>query len=363
MRASELIVALGEIAPPRLAENWDNIGLVVGDPAQDVSRVCLTVDYTPAVAEEVRRERCDFVVSYHPPIFQPIKRLTSDSLMFDAIRDRIGIYSPHTALDVADGGTNDVLADVLGLSQRRPLRPAQTQAKQCKLVTFVPEEHVERVSAALFDAGAGRIGDYSRCSFRSAGTGTFLGGAGTNPTVGQAGKFEQTPEIRLESVVPNARLAEVLGALRSAHPYEEPAFDLVQLAAAPENIGQGRIGSLEPAAARAEIFKRIKQGLELEHLLIAGSTDGDVSRAACCAGSCGEFLGDAIAQKCELFLTGEIRHHDALKASHAGMTVVCTLHSNSERPALKRLKQRLEARLPTLAFHLSRTDRDPFAVR
>src|SRR5204863_9390253 len=126
-------------------------------------------------------------------------------------------------------------------------------------------------------------------------------------------------------------------ALRRSHPYEAPAFDLVQLAAPPEAVGQGRVGSFTPAVARQELFERIKRGLEIGPLLVAGPTEGEVSRAACCAGACGEFLDDGIAQRAELFLTGEVRHHDALKAARAGMTVVCTLHSNSERFALKRL--------------------------
>jgi len=361
MRASELIDTLEGIAPTRFAESWDNVGLLVGDAAQDVSRVMLTIDYTDDVAAEAQAEKCDFVIAYHPPIFQPLKRVVGGSLIFDAIRRGVGIYSPHTALDVAEGGTNDMLADVLGLSEQSPLRLSEAKATQVKLVTFVPEKDVERVSRALFDAGAGRIGDYSQCSFRSPGTGTFFGEAGTNPTVGQAGKLEQAPEIRLETITPIARLTDVLTALRASHPYEEPAFDLVQLVA-PEGIGQGRVGALAPAAARPDLFARIKKGLEIEHLLIAGPTEGLVARAACCAGACGEFLDDAIRQKAELYLTGEIRHHDAIKAARAGMTVVCTLHSNSERAVLKRLKQRLESRHPALPVLLSRSDRDPFRV-
>jgi dinuclear metal center YbgI/SA1388 family protein len=363
MRASELIDTLESMGPTRFAESWDNVGLLVGDAAQDVSRVMLTIDYTDDVAKEAQAERCDFVVAYHPPIFQPLKRVVGGSLIFDAIRRGVGIYSPHTALDVAEGGTNEMLADVLGLSERAPLRLHESKAAQVKLVTFVPEKDVERVSRALFDAGAGRIGEYSQCSFRSPGTGTFFGEAGTNPTVGQAGKLEQASEIRLETITPIARLTDVLNALRRSHPYEEPAFDLVQLAAAPEGIGQGRIGALTPAAARPDLFARIKKSLEIDHLLIAGPTEGPVARAACCAGACGEFLDDAIRQKAELYLTGEIRHHDAIKAARAGVTVVCTLHSNSERAVLKRLKQRLESRhAGLLTVLLSRSDRDPFRV-
>ena len=362
MKLAEVTTALEEIAPARFAETWDNVGLLVGDPAQDVSRTMLCIDYSPPVAREAADERCDLVIAYHPPLFHAVKRITAPSVIFDALRRGMAIYSPHTALDVADGGTNDMLADVLGLNDRAPLRLTEPKPTQYKLVTFVPAEHVENVAAALFDAGAGRIGDYTQCSFRSAGTGTFFGEEGTNPAVGQSGKLERAEEIRLETVIPIARLSDIVAALRRSHPYEEPAFDLIQLAAAPEKVGQGRIGSL-PNVERADLFARLKKELELSHLLIAGPQRGPVVRAACCAGSCGEFLGDALRGKAELFLTGEVRHHDALAAAASGMTVVCTLHSNSERAVLKRLKARLEEKLPGLALQTSRQDRDPFEVR
>src|SRR5690348_8683031 len=197
MKLSDLISTLEQIAPTRYAESWDNVGLLAGDPAQQVSKALLTIDYTADVADEARRLGCDAVIAYHPPIFDPIKRITAGSLIFDAIRRGVAIYSPHTALDVAEGGTNDVLCDILGLQDRSPLRLADTKASQYKLVTFVPEEHLERVSRALFEAGAGRIGKYSSCSFRSNGTGTFFGEEGTQPSVGQSGRLEEAPEIRI----------------------------------------------------------------------------------------------------------------------------------------------------------------------
>ena len=365
MQLCELTDVLDELAPVRNAEAWDNVGLLVGDRTQTVSRVLLTIDYTDEVAEEARREKCDAVVSYHPPIFDAIKRVTGPGLIYDAIRRGVAIYSPHTALDVVDGGTNDMLADVLGIGpERSPLRLAQTKAATLKLVVFVPEKDADRVSQALFDAGAGRIGAYTHCSFRTPGTGTFFGEEGkTNPTVGESGRLERADELRVETVVPVSKVQAVIRAMRKAHPYEEPAFDLNQLAAPPEGLGQGRIGRLEPPVERRELFERIKRGLDVGHLLVAGPTEGAVARAAACAGACGDLLNDALAQKAELYLTGEMRHHDALKAARGGTTVVCVLHSNSERAVMKRLKGRLQERLPGLAVVLSRQDRDPFSVR
>ena len=363
MQLSQLIAEMEKIAPTRHAESWDNVGLLAGDPGQSTSHVLLTIDYTREVASEGNELGCDAVIAYHPPIFPSITRLKAGNVVFDAIRAGVAIYSPHTALDVAQGGTNDVLCDILGLTDRSPLRLAETKGTHCKLVTFVPEEAVEKVSNAMFDAGAGKIGKYSACSFRSPGTGTFFGEEGTQPAVGKSGQLEQTHELRLETVVNLDRITDVVRALRKSHPYEEPAFDLDQLLAPPEGLGLGRVGSFAESVERAELFSRLKTGLSLHHLLVSGPQTGRVKRAAACAGACGDLLNDAIAQKAEFYVTGEMRHHDAIKAAAAGMTVVCTLHSNSERATLKRLKQQLEAALPELVFHLSQQDRDPFLIR
>lgn len=362
MLLSDLIEQLEAIAPTCYAEPWDNVGLLAGDPQQPIAAAMLAIDYTPEVACEAAGAKCDAIVAYHPPIFDAIKRITAGSLIFDAIRRGVAIYSPHTALDVAPGGTNDVLADILELRDRAPLKLNEPKATHCKLVTFVPAEAVEKVSRALFDAGAGRIGDYSSCSFQIKGTGTFIGGPGTNPTVGQAGKLERADEIRLETVVPLNRIDAVIRALRDSHPYEEPAFDLNQLAAPPESLGQGRIGKVPGEVSADMLINRIKRELGVDRVLVAGDPARIVRRAAVCAGACGKLLDDAIAQRVDLYLTGEMRHHDALKAAAAGVTVVCVLHSNSERIALKRLRDRLAEKLPGLPIHLSQKDHDPFAV-
>jgi dinuclear metal center YbgI/SA1388 family protein len=362
MRLNDLIDWLEKTAPTAAAEAWDNVGLLVGDPASAVERVLLTIDYTRAVAAEAAEKGCQLVIAYHPPIFSPLKRLRAGEVVFDSIQRGIAIYSPHTALDVADGGTNDVLADILGLVDRGPLKRNATTAKQYKLVTFVPKDALEKVSSALFAAGAGRIGNYTSCSFQSNGTGTFVGGEGTNPAVGKAGQMERADEIRIETIVPISSIDEIVRALRNAHPYEEPAFDLIALAAPPTTQGIGRVGNLKPRP-RQELFETIKREIGVGQLLIAGPTDGDVSRAAVCAGSGGDFVDDAIDAGAGLYLTGEIKHHHALKAAAAGMTVVCTLHSNSERVTLKHLQARLEAAFPQLTVQLAAADRDPFSIR
>jgi dinuclear metal center YbgI/SA1388 family protein len=359
MNVGDLVRAMEAIAPTSLAAPWDNVGLLVGDEASALTRVLLAIDCSRAVVEEAARERCEAVVSYHPPIFQASKRFAAGSIAYELARAGIAAYSPHTALDAAAGGTNDLLADAVAMVEPAPLRPLEPRESEVKLVTFVPADHVEAVSRALFAAGAGRIGDYSSCSFRTKGTGTFFGEEGTNPVVGDPGRLQETDEVRLETVVPLRRLDAVVVALRLAHPYEEPAFDLVRLAAVPGGPGYGRVGLVQTAPTRM-VIDRAKRALGLAHVLVAGPLEREVYRVAVCAGSGRDLLDDAIASGAQLFLTGELRHHDALRAVAAGLTVVCVLHSASERGVLIALERRLAERLPDASFVRSRADQEPF---
>lgn len=366
MIVRDVLTVLDAIAPPHLAQSWDNVGLLVGDPLQDISRGLLCIDYTAAVADEAKLAGVDFVFTYHPPLFKPLSRITAggtSALIFDAIRRSVAIYSPHTALDVAEGGTNDVLADVVGLIDRRPLEIVQSAANELKLVTFVPVDHADAVAAAMFAAGAGHIGNYSSCSFRVPGTGTFFGEQGTHPTIGEAGRLEKVDELRLETVLPADRLADVVAALRAVHPYETPSFDARPLVEPPEKTGLGRVGRFETPVARSALFDRIKLRLGLSHLLVAGPAEGIAHTGAVCAGSCGDHVDLAVAAGADVYVTGELKHHDALRAAGAGMTVVCTLHSHSERITLATVARTLREQLPTVQWALSRADRDPFVIR
>jgi dinuclear metal center YbgI/SA1388 family protein len=360
MRVADVARAMEAIAPARYAAAWDNVGLLVGDPAAEVARVLLAIDCTRGVLGEAVRTSSGAVVAYHPPIFDAQKRFIAGSMAYEAARSGVAVYSPHTALDVAPGGTNDVLADAIGMSERAPLRAVASSDGRQKLVTFLPVEHVEAVAAALAAAGAGTIGKYTSCSFRTVGTGTFFGEAGAAPVVGAAGRLEHFGEVRLEMVVPGGRAASVVEALRAAHPYEEPAFDLLSLASAPSGLGFGRVGGLAPTTV-GEVVERMKTSLGVPHALVVGALDRPVSRAAVCAGSGGDLVVDALREGAHVFVTGELRHHDALRAVAEGMGVICVLHSASERAALPRLAEQLAARLPGLDVALSAEDREPFS--
>jgi dinuclear metal center YbgI/SA1388 family protein len=363
MRVHHLVAAMEKIAPSRYAESWDNVGLLCGEEQRSLARVLLTIDLTPAVLDEAVAERCDAVVAYHPPIFQGLKRVTGDLPVFQAIRHGIAVYSPHTAWDAAKGGVNDALADALWLTDARPLRLSPPRSTHCKLITFAPHDKADAVADAIFDAGAGVIGNYSKCSFRSAGTGTFVGNEQSNPTVGEAGRLERTEEVRIETLVPLPKLEAVVAAMRAAHPYEEPAFDLVPLSAEPTGLGIGRVGTFSEPVERDVLIARVKRELHLDHVLVAGPDGDAVSRVALCAGAGDSLIEDVLREKAEVYVTGELRHHDALRLAKAGVTSICLLHSNSERHSLGRLAERLREELPKLTTVLSKRDRDPFAVR
>lgn len=365
MKLAEILKKLDTLAPLHLAENWDNVGLLAGDRDRDVYRILFCIDCTEAVLEEAVAVQAQLVVAYHPPLFKPVSRITSDGgskLIYHAIRQNIALYSPHTALDVAQGGTNDCLADLVGLDERDPLRPI-TASTHVKLVVFVPKSNLEAVSNALYDAGAGELGNYSRCSFSTTGRGTFMGNSQSHPVIGQPNKVEIVEEARFETLAPINKLPTIIAALRKAHPYEEPAFDIFPLAGPISDSGIGRIGDLAAPIDRAILLKTIADRMPEDRVLVAGPVIGPVRRIAVAAGSGGELLEDAIAKKAELFLTGELRHHDALRAASVGMTVVCTLHSNSERIVLKPLAGRLADGLSEVECIISKHDRDPFSIR
>jgi dinuclear metal center YbgI/SA1388 family protein len=362
---SDLELAMERIAPTRHAASWDNVGLLVGDRAAKLARVLVCIDLTPAVWAEAVRAGASAIVAYHPPLFDAKKRFLAGDFAFEAARAGIALYSPHTAWDAARGGANDVLADALGLVARRPLRAGPAEADtHHKLVTFVPEGSVEAVAHALAEAGAGRIGDYAHCTFRTRGEGTFLGGESTSPVVGTRGVLERAEEVRLEVVCPVELTRDVVDALFASHPYETPAYDLVRLAPSREKgdheAGSGLVGDLEPTSIE-ELVGRAKRALGLAHVLVSGPTEGTVTRAAVGAGATGSLLADVRRAKATFFLLGEMRHHDALDAARHGITVVATLHSNSERASLRPMAAALREALPGCEVAIAETCRDPFS--
>ena len=359
--------AMERIAPPSLAQSWDNVGLLAGDPKTPISRVLLCIDLTQDVAQEAAKKKAELVLAYHPPIFSPMAALRADSfgtdaIVFTCIKNGIAIYSTHTALDAAQGGTNDVMASLCGCAKTDPLAYVDTPGHtRYKLVVFVPPKDVNKVAKALFDAGAGNIGDYAQCSFRSSGTGSFLGGEGTNPHLGRRGRLEFVDEIRLETVVDDDRLASIVQALRSAQPYEEPAFDIYPLKPAPTR-GIGRVGLLERSTTLGRLVRRLRDQISAPCTQVVGKTGQRINRVVVVVGAAGSLPFKLKLTPQDCVVTGEIRHHDALTIRRFGASAIALSHWASERPVLKPLAQRLRTALPGVSTILSTTDRDPFSI-
>lgn len=360
----ELCRHLEAIAPPQLAADWDNVGLLAGDPATDVRRGLLTIDLTDAVLDEAIAVGCQLVIAYHPAIFKPLPSITADgpaSRVFRALRAGVAIYSMHTALDAATDGTNDAMCRLLHLRDVRPIEPFKSHGRTCKLVVFAPADAVDGIADAMSAAGAGRLGNYRRCSFRAAGLGTFQGGDGANPAVGSPGAFERVDEVRLEMIAPALRLPEVVAALRVTHPYETPAFDIVPLHEVDERVGMGRIGCMPSPGPLDAVVRSLKAALGVEAVWLAAPVAaGPIARVAVGAGSCGDLYRKASAAGADLYITGELRHHDALDAVSRGLAVVTLRHSVSERMVLRRVGERLAAATTGVSFALSTADADPY---
>lgn len=370
-----LAAAMEAVAPARLAEEWDNVGLLLGSRAAPCSRVLLTTDFTDGVLDEALDLRADAVVAYHPPLFDPLRRLCADDprqrLLLEAAQAGVALLSPHTALDAAKGGVNDWLAEGVAGSQLEvqralayePLRSAHSLpgGEAFKIVVFVPAAHVDQVRDAMAQAGAGVIGRYDRCSTAAPVTGTFRGLPGSQPAVGQPGKVERVEEVRLEMVAARERLAWALEAMRAVHPYETPAFEVHGLAARPSlDEGQGRLIALRAPATAAEIARRLRKHLGVQRLELA-SADPSArhQRVAVCAGAGFSLASEAWARGATLFVTGEARHHDQLAAMARGCSLLLAGHTNTERGYLPRLAERMAAGVPGVWFACSRVDCHP----
>lgn len=362
----DLTEALDQIAPPHLAQSWDNVGLLVGDRRAPCEGVLLCIDLTPPVLAEAIRKRVNFVFAYHPPLFRPISRLRADSGGTDAIVHRaialgLAVYSSHTALDAAEGGTNDVLASLAGLRETEPFEYVGGGSGNVKVVTFVPAEALDRVAAAMFDAGAGHIGDYEQCSYRLKGEGTFFGTESTQPRVGRKGRLERVQEVRLEMVASRDQAHAVVAALRAHHPYEEPPFDLYPLERAPSK-GIGRVGQLPRVVRLSTLTSRLKQATGSRIATHVGSPRTRVRKVAVCVGSAGSLpLEKPLSADCDVVVTGEMRHHDALTLLRQDKAAVVLGHWESERPILPVLARRLKQSFGQVPIQVSRSDAAPFA--
>ncbi|MDN5858844.1 MAG: Nif3-like dinuclear metal center hexameric protein [Pseudonocardia sp.] len=338
---ADVVAALEDAYPPALAAGWDAVGLVCGDPADEVRSVMVAVDPVAETITETIEAGAQLLVTHHPLLLRGVHGVGADTpkgaLVHRIVRGGAALFTAHTNADFADPGVSDALATALGLTIEGPLQSAPEQDLD-KIVTFVPVgPDITAVHDALAAAGAGTIGDYSHCSFATAGTGQFKPLTGANPHIGEVGRLERVAETRLEMVLPRHRRAAVVAALRAAHPYEEPAFDVLELASIPSTRGLGRVGTLPEPEPLSAFTERVAAALPATAwgVRAAGDPDRAVRRVAVCGGAGDSALPDAAAAGVDVYVTADLRHHPAaehLLAHPCGPALVDVAHWASEWP-------------------------------
>ncbi len=351
---------LEEQVPLSFQEDYDNSGLQVGDPSQEVSSVLLTVDVTPEVMAEAASSGCDLVLSHHPLIFRPLRRLAwgsnSETCAAMAVMNRIAVYSAHTSLDNLGRGVSHILAEKLGLRDIRVLEPLQ--GRLLKLITYVPSSHAGSVREALFGAGAGHIGNYDRCSFNMQGEGTYRAGEGTDPFLGSVGECHTEPEVRVEVVVPSHLKGACIRALLAAHPYEEVAWDLIALENEYPAAGAGAIGTLPAPVPGAALLSELGRLTGQTSIRYSGDPERMVSRVAVCGGAGAGLTGSAARAGADAFITGDIKYHTFLEAP-GEMLLADIGHYESEKFSLEILHEMIRKKFPNFALRFSETKTNP----
>ena len=333
-------------APKEIAWKDDNPGLQCGDPSARVKGILVTLDVTERVIEEARRTGANLILSHHPLVFKPLRSVSTGNEIGRCIRalakNDITLFSAHTNLDFARGGTSFALAEKLGVGDIRFL--AMPYHVRKKIVTFVPASHVQAVAEAMAEAGAGIIGNYDRCSFRTEGIGTFRGNASSHPTLGSRGRDETVREVRLEMLLPTWHVEKVIAALLRTHPYEEVAYDLYPLENRDDRYGMGVIGTLSRPMKAKAFLALIKKRLATRALRATGDLNITIRRVALCGGSGAELIDEAIRQKADVFVTADVKYH-AFHHAAGKITLVDAGHYETEYPVVGAMTGRLEEEL------------------
>jgi len=334
VRVSDIMEIMENYFPLHLAEKWDNVGLQIGSRRDQVHKVLVVLDVDQESLQYAREQKADMIITHHPLFFTGLKAIDYDQpagmLVKGLMEAGIAVYAAHTNLDAGERGLNQVLAERVGLQAIEPLDQGHREALY-KLVVFVPADHEPVVRQAILKAGAGHIGNYGECSFRSRGTGSFRPLPGSIPFIGQTGVQEEVDEYRLETVVPQAHLATVLQAMRQAHPYEEVAYDLYLLAQTGPVYSLGRTGSLEIEMSLEQFCQQTKAKLGLEFLRVVGDMHRLVRKIAVVSGAGASFIEKSHLLGCEVLLTGDVKYHEAKLAMDLGIAVIDAGHQGTEQ--------------------------------
>ncbi len=358
---------IDQFAPKYLAEEWDNVGLQIGDPSMNITKIMLTLDVNLEIVEEAIENKVDLLVSHHPFIFKPLKNirydLPSGKIISKLIENKIALYAAHTNLDSVKGGINCVLAQKLGLESIEVLNPS-FEEKLCKLVVFVPIDYRDQVRAAMSAAGAGWIGNYSDCTFQLEGKGTFKARKGAEPFIGEVGQLEVVDEVRIETILPNRLINKVIKAVTKAHPYEEVAYDLVPLLNEGSKTGLGRIGYLSEATTFETFIQQVKAVLNVPTVRVGGDLATKVKRIAVCGGAGSSLMGKAAFRGADVIVTGDIKYHEGQDIVASGMNFIDAGHNQTEiiiLPILAEyLKEQITKQKAEVSLVFAQSNTDPF---
>jgi dinuclear metal center YbgI/SA1388 family protein len=360
MQIAEVTSYLESLAPLSLQESYDNAGLLTGDSSWNCKGILCSLDATEAVVQEAIAGNCNMVVSHHPIIFGGLKKINGknyvEKAVIAAIKNDIALYAIHTNLDNVIGGVNGKMADKLSLQNRSVLLPKESVLK--KLYTFVPVAEVEKVRAAIFEAGAGHIGNYSECSFGAEGTGTFKGGPGTDPFAGKPGERHYEKELKIEVVLPAWLQGRVVKALLTAHPYEEVAYDLVSLGNEHAETGSGLVGELAEPMGEQAFLGRLKAAFGLTVIRHTPFTRKKVKKVALCGGAGSFLVSKALAAGADVYITGDMKYHEFFDANDR-MLIADIGHFESEQFTTEQLAAVLQEKFPNFAVLKSKVKTNP----
>lgn len=360
MKCSNIMQVMEGWAPQRYAESWDHVGLQVGDPEQSVKKIFLALTPTGDVIDRAVMAKADLLITHHPLIFKALNHMRlTDSPMREVaslIRHRMGLFVAHTNLDAAVGGVNDILANYLSLESCRPL---EALSERCyKLVTFVPETHLESLKDSLFTAGAGKQGAYEHCFWQTNGLGGFYPMIGADPYIGVVGQDQNVSEIKLEMLVDEIKLSSVLAALQQHHPYEAPAFDVFKEEHTSASVGIGRIGQLATAQSVEAVLAKLAERLKISRIPYSGDSQQLIQRVAVVGGSGSSYMEQAKAQGADLFITGDLTYHHYQRANELGLALADITHFAGERPVLYAVREKLLAIYSELDIVVDQEEKD-----
>lgn len=360
MLIRDVISEIEQFAPPAYQESYDNSGLLVGNKNEKVTGALLSVDCTEDVIDEAIKLKCNLIVAHHPIIFGGLKRLTGanyvERTVIKAIQNNIAIYACHTNLDNVKHGVNAKIAEKLGLTNLKILSPKKQLLK--KLVTYVPATHLEKVRESLFEAGAGNIGNYDKCSFNISGTGTFRGNENSNPFIGEKGKISFENETRVEVIFEAINESRILKNLLSNHPYEEVAFDVYPLENTYQNVGSGMTGEFEKALSETEFLNLLKKAFGLKLLKHTPLLNKPIKKVAFCGGSGAFLIKNAINSGSDAYVSGDIKYHEFFDAE-SRILIADTGHFENEQFTPEIFYELIQKKFTTFATYLSKVNTNP----